>query len=137
MDAGGQELASVFWPGSVTLVLRDPKATFPDGVRDPRAGTVGVRVSPHPVAARLVSGLGAPLTSTSLNVPGEAPVTSGEEARHILERLGADDVWLVDGGTLPPSSPSTVVDCSTERPEVLREGAVPTGRLRCVIPDLP
>jgi L-threonylcarbamoyladenylate synthase len=132
-----RELASIFWPGSVTIVLPDPHRCFPDGVRDARSGTVGVRVSPHPVVARLVRALGAPLTSTSLNMPGEPPVTSGAEARDILERLGAsDDVWLLDAGTLPSSAPSTVVDCSTETPVVLREGAVPSGRLRCVIPDI-
>ena len=129
------ELASIFWPGSVTLVLADPDATFPTGVRDPRAGTVGVRVTPHPIAARLVAELGAPLTSTSLNVPGEPPVTSGGEAREILERLGASDVWLLDAGTLPPSPPSTVVDCTGDTPVVLRPGAVPIDRLRCAIPE--
>lgn len=129
-------LASIFWPGSVTLVLPDPHRLFPEGVRDPRSGTVGVRVSPHPVARRLVRELGAPLTSTSLNVPGDPPVTSGAEARDILERLHAPEVWLLDTGTLPPSAPSTVVDCSRDEPVVLREGAVPLGRLRCAIPEI-
>jgi L-threonylcarbamoyladenylate synthase len=135
-NASARELAAIFWPGSVTLVLRDPDELFPEGVRSAETGTVGVRVSPHPVAARLVRALGGPLTSTSLNLPGEAPVTSGEEAREILARLGAEDVWLLDAGTLPPSAPSTVVDCSTDRPVVLREGAVPMGRLRCAIPEI-
>jgi L-threonylcarbamoyladenylate synthase len=131
-----RELASIFWPGSVTLVLPDPAKTFPPGVRNPVTGTVGVRVSPHPVAERLVRALGGPLTSTSLNVPGEPPVTSGDEASEILARLGAEAVWLLDAGTLPPSAPSTVVDCSTDPPVVLREGAVPTDRLRCAIPEI-
>lgn len=129
-------LATIFWPGSVTLILPDPDRIFPDGVRDPRAGTVAVRVSSHPVARRLVRELGAPLTSTSLNVPGEPPVTSGADAREILERLRAPEVWLLDFGTLPPSAPSTVVDCSRHEPVVLREGAVPLGRLRCAIPEI-
>ena len=131
-----RELASIFWPGSVTLVLGDPDESFPTGVRDPVRGTVGVRVSPHPVAARLVRALGAPLTSTSLNVPGQAPVTSAAEAREILARMGAAEAWLLDAGTRCAVAPTTVVDCSTQAPAVLREGAVPTGRLRCVIPDL-
>ena len=130
-----RELASVFWPGSVTLVLADPDGTFPEGVRDAGAGTVGVRVTPNPVAARLVRGLAGPLTSTSLNLPGEPPVTSGHEAREILERLGAADVWLLDAGTLPESLPSTVVDCTGEAPVVLRPGAVPLERLRCALPE--
>ncbi len=133
--SAARELADVFWPGSVTLVLRDPRRIFPPGVRDERTGTVGVRVTPHPVASRLVGALGAPLTSTSLNVSGEEPVTSAGDAREILSRLDGSEVWLLDVGTLPESAPSTVVDCSSEVPVVLREGAVPTGRLRCVIPE--
>jgi L-threonylcarbamoyladenylate synthase len=131
-----EELAEIFWPGSVTLVLRDPDGLFPDGVRDSGRGTVGVRVSPHPIASRLVSELGEPLTSTSLNRSGEAPITSGSDARTLLENLEATDVWLLDAGTLPPSAPSTVVDCTGRSPRVLREGAIPTGRLRCAIPEI-
>ncbi|NNF14723.1 MAG: threonylcarbamoyl-AMP synthase [Gemmatimonadetes bacterium] len=130
-----RELAGLFWPGSVTLVLDDPQGTFPAGVRSAR-GTVGVRVSPHPLVAALLAGYGRPLTSTSLNAPGEAPVSSGGEARELLGRLGADGVLLLDVGTLPESAPSTVVDCSGPTPVVLREGAIPTDRLRCVIPEI-
>lgn len=133
---GARELAAIFWPGALTLVLDDPDGIFPAGVRNEETGSVGVRVSPHPVAARLVAELGAPLTSTSLNSPGEMPVSSGHEARELLERLGAADGWLLDGGTLPPSGPSTVVDCTGNEPVVLREGTVPIGRLRCVIPEI-
>lgn len=130
-----RELASVFWPGSVTLVLSDPDRTFPDGVRSLR-GTVGVRVSPHPLVGALLSALGAPVTSTSLNLPGEDPVSSGWEARELLVRLGAEGVLLLDVGTLPPSAPSTVVDFTGPTPVVLREGAIPTDRLRCAIPEI-
>ena len=131
-----ETLARIFWPGSLTLVLPDPDRMFPAGVHDARTRTVAVRVSPHPVPRRLVEALGAPITSTSLNVPGEPPVTSGADAREILERLDAPEVWLLDFGTLRPSAPSTVVDCSRPEPVVLREGAVPLERLRCAIPEI-
>lgn len=130
-----RELASIFWPGSLTLVLHDPAGHFPPGVRSHR-GTVAVRVSPHPLVGRLIEALGAPLSSTSLNLPGESPASSGRQARDVLERLRAFDTVLLNAGTLPPSHPSTVVDCTREPPVVLREGAVPTGRLRCVLPEI-
>lgn len=131
---GARQLASVFWPGSVTLVLDDPDEVFPPGVRS-RAGSVGVRMSPHPLVGRLLEAFGAPLTSTSLNAPGESPVSRGDEAFEVLDRLGAEEVLLLNAGTLPASRPSTVVDCTSSDPVVLREGSVPIGRLRCVLPE--
>lgn len=128
-------LASIFWPGSVTLVLPDPERIFPDGVRSTQ-GAVAVRCSPHPVVQRLLESFGEAITSTSLNVPGAPPASSADDARVALNRLGPADVPLLDIGTLPPSRPSTVIDCTSETPFVLREGAVPTGRLRCAIPEI-
>ena len=130
-----RELASIFWPGAVTLVLGDPHGIFLPGVRSVD-GTVAVRVSPHPIVGRLLERLGVPLTSTSLNEPGREPARSGTEAAEVIARLGRSDVWLLDGGTLPESGPSTIIDCTSGTPTVLREGTVPVGRLRCVIPEI-
>jgi len=132
---GASELASIFWPGAVTLVLDDPQGMFPPGVRNEETGSVAVRVTPHPIAARLVAQLGAPLTSTSLNRPGEEPVLSGHQAQNLCTSLGAS-VWVLDAGTLPPSGSSTIVDCTGVEPVVLREGVVPIDRLRCAIPQI-
>ncbi len=135
-NEAARELAEIFWPGAVTLVLGDEEAMFPPGVRSESTGAVAVRVSPHPIPARLIAALGGPLTSTSLNAPGEPPANTGHDARRILESMEARDVWLLDAGTLPSSGPSTVVDCTGEEPIVLREGSVPINRLRCAIPEI-
>jgi L-threonylcarbamoyladenylate synthase len=129
-----RELARIFWPGPLTLVLEDPQGIFPDGVRDEDTRAVGIRVSPHPLLAGLLAELGEPLTSTSLNAPGERPAESGAEALDVLRRLGGHDVLLLEGGHLAPSKPSSVVDCTGPEPVVIREGAVTTSRLRCVVP---
>ena len=131
-----RELARTFWPGSLTLVLEDPRGIFPRWVSDVGRSAVAVRVSPHPLVARLLGELGGPLTSTSLNVPGEPPASSGSEAVEVLRRLGGRDVLVLDAGTLRRSGPSTVVDCTGEGPVVLREGSIPTSRLRCAIPRI-
>ncbi len=130
------ELADVFWPGAVTLVLGDPGGIFPSGIRSP-AGSVAVRVSPHPFVRALLEGWGAPLTSTSANVPGTAPARSGEGALAAARALAAGaEMLVIDGGTLPESGPSTIVDCTGTRPVVVREGTVPLHRLRCALPDI-
>jgi len=131
-----RDLAAAFWPGALTLVLEDAAGIFPDGVRSRETGGVGVRVSPHPVVRRLLEVFGAPITSTSLNVSGAPSARSGTEAAEEIARLGGRDVLLLDGGTLPDSAPSTVVDCTGGTPKVLRRGSVPVSRLRCVIPEI-
>lgn len=134
--AEARELASIFWPGAVTLVLRDPQGVFPSGIRSD-AGTVAVRVSPHPVVRALLGEAGVAITSTSANVPGEPPARSGEEAAAAVSSLGGrSEVLVLDGGTLPPSGPSTIVDCTGPSARVLREGTVPVGRLRCALPQI-
>lgn len=131
-----RELADIFWPGAVTLVLPDPRRRFPDGVRS-GTGAVAVRMSPHPVVVRLLEALGAPITSTSANVSGAPPARSGHEAAEAVARLGAgEEVLVIEAGTLPASGPSTIVDCTGPEPEVIRQGTVPVNRLRCVLPGI-
>ncbi|MFQ5536364.1 MAG: L-threonylcarbamoyladenylate synthase [Gemmatimonadota bacterium] len=149
-----RELARVFWPGALTLVLADPEGVFPGAVHGPGGG-VAVRVSPHPLVRRILEALDAPLTSTSVNRPGESPARSGSEAVAVARALaggaegaagtaqadetaaqGKEAILVLDAGTLPPSGPSTIVDCTRPEPRVLREGTVPVGRLRCLLPEL-
>ncbi|HZD06507.1 MAG TPA: Sua5/YciO/YrdC/YwlC family protein, partial [Longimicrobiales bacterium] len=68
--AGAAEMARVFWPGALTLVLSDPGGRYPGSVRSWKGG-VAVRRTSHPLAARLVEAVGGPLTSTSANAQGE------------------------------------------------------------------
>ncbi len=127
-------LAGEFWPGPLTLILDDPRGRFPRPVRSDR-GTVAIRRSPHPVAAAIVAAVGVPVTSTSANLPGEPPASSGEMALEAATRAGAgDELWVLDVGSLPPGPPSTIVDATGSVPIVVREGALDLSR---VISDWP
>jgi L-threonylcarbamoyladenylate synthase len=131
-----RELAEVFWPGAMTLVLRDPRGRFPPGVRSPSGG-VAIRVSPHPLAKAVVDELQGPILSTSANTPGGQPALSAKEALSVAKELGAGDrLWILDGGSLEPSDPSTLIDCTGKEPVVLRAGALPMNRIRCVLPEI-
>lgn len=131
-----RELASVFWPGALTLVLPDPKASFPPGIRSEQGG-VAVRVSPHPLVRALLEAIAAPLVSTSANPSGAPPALTAEGAYEMARTLGADeDMWVLDGGFLEASDPSTIVDCTGPAPVVMRSGAIPLNRMRCVLPKI-
>lgn len=134
--AAALEMARVFWPGALTLVLADPGGRFPSAVRSMKGG-VAIRRSSHPVAARLVEGLGEPIVSTSANAHGEPPARTGDAAATVARRVGAGaETWVLDAGDLPWSPPSTIIDCTAPIPAVVREGSIPIERLRCAIPEI-
>ncbi|MCA9736762.1 MAG: 2-C-methyl-D-erythritol 4-phosphate cytidylyltransferase, partial [Gemmatimonadetes bacterium] len=125
-----RRLSRAFWPGPLTLIVGDPRRTFPAGVRGPEGG-VAVRVDAHPVATEIVRRLGAPLTSSSANAPGQPPATDGRGALEALEALGADaSVWVIDAGPVSGGASSTLVDMTGPTPRLIRAGALPPARIR-------
>lgn len=133
-DSG--RLAETFWPGPLTLVLKPTEAPLARHVVGPEGG-VAVRRDAHPILDALLSRLGEPITSSSLNRPGSPPATSGKDAVDVLADLdGGDEVWLLDAGPSPATLPSTIVDLTREVPHVIREGAVPREQLGRVIPAI-
>lgn len=131
-----ERLADAFWPGPLTLVLPDPEHTQPVGVRS-TTGAVAVRVSPNAIVAALTRALGLPLTSTSANLPGTKPAADGIQALESARACGAGgELWVLDGGALPPAEPSTMVDLTGPIPRILRRGVIPVDRLRTLVPQI-
>jgi L-threonylcarbamoyladenylate synthase len=123
-----RRLASAFWPGPLTLVV----AAWPglDASVHAGRGTVAIRVPDHAVARLLADACGWPITSTSANRSGE-PATGDPDA--VRQALEADLGALIDAGPSPGGPPSTIVDARGGTPRLLREGAVPWGRvLECL-----
>lgn len=130
-----RRLAKAFWPGPLTIALTAPPGRFPGEVTS-EDGTVAVRNSPHAGVDAIVRALGAPITSTSANVPGEAPALDAAGAADAADRLGLGAVSLVlDGGRLEPAAPSTLVSASPDRVRIVRTGSIPDDDLRRVLRD--
>ncbi|MBI2218104.1 MAG: threonylcarbamoyl-AMP synthase [Candidatus Rokubacteria bacterium] len=114
-----RSLIARHWPGPLTLVL-PARPGLPDEVTA-STGTVGVRVSAHPVARGLVAALGAPVTAPSANLSGASPPTvAGDVVRAFADRIEL----VLDGGATAGGPPSTVLDVTVEPPRVIRAGAV-------------
>jgi L-threonylcarbamoyladenylate synthase len=132
----GERLAAAFWPGPLTLVIPGGERTLPDLLRGPEGG-VAVRWTSHPGAGRIVSVLGAPITSTSANRPRQEPAEDGPGVESIFRAdVAASTLLVLDAGRLAASPPSTVIDCTGVVPRLVREGAVRATALRAVVPSL-
>jgi len=122
-----RELAEAFWPGPLTLVLPSRACLAPGVARGD--GALGVRVSAHPVAHALATGLeragGGPLVATSFNRSGEAPARSRAEAERLCRVCPAAPPRLLDASPdAEGGEPSAVLDLTGPRPALLRSGAL-------------
>jgi L-threonylcarbamoyladenylate synthase len=130
------KLVARHWPGPLTLVLPGGERRVPDRLRGPEGG-VAVRWTSHPAVQRLIRAHGDAITSTSANRPGVPPATSAAE---ILSQWGdavaRGKLRVLDGGTLTPSKPSTVLDCTGRLPRVIRPGEISAATLRQSVPQL-
>jgi L-threonylcarbamoyladenylate synthase len=123
-------LSDAFWPGPLTLVLRGGEGKLPDQLRG-REGGIAVRHTSHAGIARLVAALGRPLTSTSANRPGQPPAPGADRIADVFRpEIERGDLLVLDGGVLGNVPPSTLVDCTTAMPRMIREGAIPRAELR-------
>lgn len=107
-----------FWPGPLTVALR-PKRSLPAPILG-GLGTVGVRISSHPVARALVDDVEL-LTATSANLAGHAPAQWPKDIAP--ELLQGTDI-VVDGGACKGGAPSTVIEAQGNRLVVHRVGAI-------------
>jgi L-threonylcarbamoyladenylate synthase len=119
VTASARDLMTRYWPGALTLVM-PARATVPSIVTAGSA-TLGVRLSPHPIARGLVELLGEPVTAPSANPNNLPPPTTARAVLHYFP----DGIDLVlDGGATAGGAPSTVLDLTVDPPRVLRQGAV-------------
>jgi L-threonylcarbamoyladenylate synthase len=114
-----KRLMERFWPGPLTLVL--PARTHIPKPLINATGGIGVRVSSHPTATRLVRALGRPLTATSANPSGKPPARTLLEANSYF--TGFLDVFI-DGGSSTSARGSTVVEIQGERLLIIRAGDI-------------
>jgi L-threonylcarbamoyladenylate synthase len=114
-----RRLIERFWPGPLTLVLPGNPG-LPRPLLNCRGG-IGVRVSSHPIAQRLVSDLGRPITATSANPSGRAPARTWQE---VLGYFAARIAVIIDGGRLQGKKGSTVVEVFEDQTRLIREGEI-------------
>ena len=108
-----------FWPGPLTVILMRTENVC-DEITGNRE-TVAIRIPNHKVALSLLNSLNDGLVAPSANRFGKVSPTS---AKHVIDDLGDDVSLVLDGGTCEIGVESTIIDCSSNRPQILRSGAI-------------
>jgi len=119
MNERAGKIAEKLWPGPLTLVV-PKKAVLPSVVTCGLA-SVGVRIPNHTVAIQLISLCDGLLVGTSANRTGwKSPKT----AREVYKQLGEEVDVVLDGGPASLGQESSIVDLTSGKPRMLREGPI-------------
>ena len=118
-------VARKHWPAALTLIGA-ARSVVPD---DLTAGTksLGVRLPDDVNVRTLVRACGGALTATSANASGKPPARTATEVANYFP-TGLD--LIVDGGDATVTEPSTVLDVTTTRAQLVREGLITRDTLR-------
>jgi L-threonylcarbamoyladenylate synthase len=129
-DARARQVAQIFWPGPLTLVLPRrpdcPVALLTSAGLD----TLAVRVPDHPVALSLLRHADRPIAAPSANRSGAVSPTT---VQHVLDGLSGRIAAVLDSGACRVGVESTVLDLTGPSPVLLRPGGVPVEALEAVI----
>lgn len=105
-------------PGPFTFILEASKEV--PKMLKAKKDTVGIRVPDNKICQTIVRELGHPVMSVSLPMDGDVEYYTDPELMH--ERFGKVVDIVIDSG-IGDVVPSTVVDCTSGEPVVVRQGA--------------
>ncbi len=133
-DPRAEILARAFWPGALTLVLPlrceagiTPRATA-------GRASIGLRLPDHPVSHALLQEFGAPIAAPSANPSGSpSPLCASDVANGLEGKISA----LLEAPPAPKGLDSTVIDLTSQRPRLLRAGAIAADSIEAALSDLP
>jgi len=120
-------LARDFWPGPMTLIFKRSQLAkdFVTGNQN----TVGLRVPNQPIALALLKEFenlgGKGIAAPSANRFGAVSPTTAQAVKDELENyLDQNNDVILDGGPCQVGVESTIIDCTSDTPQILRLGAI-------------
>ncbi|MEM1990072.1 MAG: L-threonylcarbamoyladenylate synthase [Candidatus Bathyarchaeia archaeon] len=123
-----EKLMSRFWPGPLTLVLR--ASDIVPRVTTGGLDTVAIRMPRHKVALALIEASGTPIAAPSANLAGRPSPTIAE---HVIQDLYGKIDIILDAGPTNIGVESTVLDLTSNPPQILRPGGLTYEELRKVL----
>ncbi len=123
LNATARNIYKEFLPGPVTVVSYG-KHKLATGVES-ETGTLGIRISSHPLVGQIIKDLGVPITATSANASYmKRPYKISDVLENISEKQKSLIGLIIDAGELPRNEPSTVIDTTLDDPVILRQGSI-------------
>ena len=127
-----KRLMESFWPGPLTLILQKSKIVPLESTGG--LDTVAIRCPDNALTLELIERAGLPVAGPSANLSGSPSPT---EASHVYHDLSGRIEGILDDGAVGIGVESTILDMSTDRPTLLRPGAITLEDLTEVLGEKP
>ena len=114
LNRSSREIINKWLPGPFTFILNKKNVVSP---YVSASSKVGVRIPDYKIARALASLF--PITTTSANLTNECTLSNPQD---ILKQIGNDIDLVIDVGDLGAAKPSTVIDLSSSKPTLVRNG---------------
>lgn len=115
----------LYWPGPLTLIF-PANPLLPEELCG-ETKSIGIRLPAHAGLRDLVKKAGFPITATSANISGEKEIS---DPKRVFDIFAGKVDCIVDGGKTKGGRSSTVIDLTSPKPQILREGAIPASELQ-------
>ena len=125
-----QKFIEAFFPAPLTLVL--PKSARVPLIATANLDTIGVRMPKNKLAQEFLKACGTPVVAPSANLSGKPSPTTWQA---VFEDLNGRIDCILQGEATEIGLESTVVDCTSDAPLILRSGAISLEQLRKIVPE--
>jgi len=130
ITGSARKFIEAFFPAPLTLVL--PKAARVPMIATANLETIGVRMPKNSVAREFLRACETPLVAPSANLSGRPSPTTWQA---VFEDLNGRIDCILKGERTEIGLESTVVDCTSEKPFILRAGAIGLEELQKIVPE--
>ena len=113
-------------PGPITIVL-NKKETVPDYITNGKK-TIAIRMATSKTLEKIILSLGTPIFMSSANKSGEKTSESLEEIEKNCPKING-----ILEGKIKLGVGSTIIDCTSEKIKVLREGPIKLKEINNII----
>ncbi|CAN5310129.1 L-threonylcarbamoyladenylate synthase [soil metagenome] len=125
-----RKFIDAFFPAALTLVL--PKAEKVPLIATANLETIGVRMPKNELALEFLRNCETPVVAPSANLSGKPSPTNWQA---VFEDLNSRIDCILQGEATEIGLESTVVDCTSDVPLILRSGAITLEDLREIVPE--
>lgn len=121
-----ESLARNYWPGLLTLILKRKEPNIIPPEVSAFKDTLGLRIPKNDIILNILQilksrGYFGGIIGTSANYSGEPPCTSGDE---IAKKFLSPIDLIIDSGKIKTNLPTTIINCTSNRPEFVRIGTL-------------